>query len=531
MRAQATDSLAAWPTDLVPSRGILVLSGYGLDVRVCRGRLRVADGVGRSRREAIVHRATGRLRRLVVLGHTGCISLEAVRWLADVGAGYIQIDADGRVLAAFGPSGADRPGLRRAQARALDTPIGVDIARRLIAEKIAAQSETLVGCEAADMTDETLDGIRGGAARVHVAAARDDVRFGEATAAAAYWSALALVPIRFARRDEGTVPAHWLTLGARSSPLTGGPRLAVNPANALLNYLYALLEGEATIAARTVGLDSGLGVLHADQMNGDSLSADLMEPVRPHVDRYVLDLLTRRSFAADDFYETRQGVCRVTPPLATELAQTLPDWRVHVGRVAEDVARLLGGDHSDSRQLATPVSERNRSAGRGAKSKHPRRRGPAVATACEWCGSGVRAGRRTCSSGCLAELERANRPEFVRAGVEALTKLRASGWKRQLTPEGRARIGSNPNARGTEAARAWQRENPWPTDMGAFAREILPGLRAATARDLAAATGLSVGYCRTILKGVAVPHPMWWEALRALSARVEIDLAHRPLMR
>ena len=43
MRAQAIDSLAAWPADLIPPRGVLVLSGYGLDIRVWRGRLRVID--------------------------------------------------------------------------------------------------------------------------------------------------------------------------------------------------------------------------------------------------------------------------------------------------------------------------------------------------------------------------------------------------------------------------------------------------------------------------------------------------------
>src|SRR6476469_7557801 len=116
MHRQPIESLAAWPSDLTPPGGVLVLSGYGLDVRVWRGRLRVADGIGHDRREAVVHRATGRLKRLVVLGHTGTVSLEAIRLLADVGAGYVQIDADGRVLAAFGPVGADRPGLRRAQA-------------------------------------------------------------------------------------------------------------------------------------------------------------------------------------------------------------------------------------------------------------------------------------------------------------------------------------------------------------------------------------------------------------------------------
>ena len=294
MRRQAIDSLAAWPADLVPPRGVLVLTGYGLDVRVWRGRLRVADGIGKDRREAIVHRATGKLRRLVVLGHTGTITLEAIRWLADVGAGYLQLDADGRVLAAFGPQGTDRPGLRRAQARALDTPDGNGIVRRILAEKIAGQAETMAAVDrVVPVTDVAVASIRAAADALHVAVGRDELRLAEAQAAAAYWSAWSPVSVTFARRDADRVASHWRTFGSRSSPHTGNPRLAGNPANAILNYLYAILEGEASIAARIVGLDPGIGLLHADQLNRDSLAADLMEPVRPLVDRYVLRLLSR----------------------------------------------------------------------------------------------------------------------------------------------------------------------------------------------------------------------------------------------
>jgi CRISPR associated protein Cas1 len=57
-------------------------------------------------------------------------------------------------------------------------------------------------------------------------------------------------------------------------------RRATNPANAILNYLYAILEAEARIAALRMGLDPGLGFLHADQTARDSLACDLMEPVR-----------------------------------------------------------------------------------------------------------------------------------------------------------------------------------------------------------------------------------------------------------
>ncbi len=227
-------------------------------------------------------------------------------------------------------------------------------------------------------------------------------------------------------------------------------------------------------------------------------------------------MLARRTFAVADFYETRQGVCRVTPVLAHELAETLPDWRAMVGRVAEDVARLLGGDTSDGRALATPLSERHRSSDRKSKSKSiDRDRAPGLSSTCEWCGGGVRGGRRTCSRACLAALETTNGPTFVFAGVEALARLKASGWKPQLSPEGRARIGRS-SGRGVSQARAWQRDHLWPTDLGAFKREIWPGLQTLEPSEVARATGLSAGYCRRIIKGEAVPHPMWWESFGEL---------------
>jgi CRISPR-associated endonuclease Cas1 len=505
MRPQATDSLAAWPADLTPPNGVLVLAGYGLDVRVWRGRLRVADGIGHDRREALVHRATGRLRRLVVLGHTGAITLEAIRWLADIGAGYLQIDTDGRVLAAFGPQGTDRPGLRRAQARALDTPAGSDIARRLIAEKVAAQAEALIAVDrAVSVSDEVLSAMRSAAAQVHLATNRDELRLAEAQAAAAYWSAWAPIPVRFARRDVDRVPAHWRTVGPRTSALTGSPRLAANPANALLNYLYALLEGEATLAARVVGLDPGLGVLHADQLNRDSLAADLMEPVRPLVDRYLLRLLEARTFAAADFYETRQGVCRVTPPLARELAATLPEWRRAAGRVAEDVARLLDAPGPSPRSTPTPISGRNRSAGRR-PSAHaaPAGRPSPVAAACTQCGGPTEAGRRTCSETCRAEAENAA-AELFRAGGPPMTEA------------GRHRLSAK-SAGLIARAREWQRANGM-REPEEFRETVYPLLAGVSMRELVRRTGLSLAYCRQIKRGLVVPHPMWWEQLAGLGA-------------
>jgi CRISPR-associated endonuclease Cas1 len=517
MRTQATDSVLGWPSELRPNRGVLVLSGYGLDVRVSRGRLRIADGIGHDRREGLVHRATGGLRRLVVLGHTGLVTLDAIRWLADVGAGYLQIDADGQVLAAFGPQGSDRPGLRRAQARALDTELGDGIARRLVGEKIAAQAETLVAVDrAAPVADVVIESLRSAATALHVAVGRDEIRVAEARAAASYWSAWSGLSVAFARRDAADVPAHWRTFGARSSPLTGAPRLAANPANALLNYLYALLEGEAAIAARVVGLDAGLGVLHADQPSRDSLAADLMEPVRPLVDRFVLDLLADRYFATADFYETRQGVCRVTPTLATDLAATSPVWARAVGRVAEDVAESLTNVARQS--SPTPITGRRRAASRpgGARQGLPVQPPFGASRGCRSCGSAIRDGRRTCSADCAAVEKAEHSPAFIAAGQRTLAALREVGFQSTIPAEGRRRIGTRASET-LAAARDWQRVHPWPADLKSFEREILPGLAAVPARVLAEATGLSVGYCRRVKAGLASPHPMWWDAMRAMA--------------
>src|SRR5438093_150412 len=104
-------SAHAWPEEFTPPNGVLVASGYGLRISVWRGRLRVDDGIGANRRSILLHRATARLKRLIVIGHTGSISLDALRWLADVKAGFAQIDPDGRVIAVNGPWATDRPAL------------------------------------------------------------------------------------------------------------------------------------------------------------------------------------------------------------------------------------------------------------------------------------------------------------------------------------------------------------------------------------------------------------------------------------
>ncbi len=133
--------------------GVLVLSGYGIKVTVERGHLAIEDGIGPDRRRGRFSRATAGFKRLVILGHSGMVSLDAFRWLNDVGIAFVHIDCDGNLIAAISPYGLDDGRLRRAQAIASDsgneadsgagTGIGFGIARDLIREKLAGQLNVL----------------------------------------------------------------------------------------------------------------------------------------------------------------------------------------------------------------------------------------------------------------------------------------------------------------------------------------------------------------------------------------------------
>jgi len=109
----------------------------------------------------------------------------------------------------------------------------------------------------------------------------------------------------------------------------------------MLNYLYAILESEARLAISELGLDPGIGFLHSDTRTRDSLACDPMEPIRPQVDRFLLDWLRRVPLQREGFFEQRDGNCRLTGDFAVELSETSKIWRQALGPFAEPIAHTL----------------------------------------------------------------------------------------------------------------------------------------------------------------------------------------------
>jgi hypothetical protein len=147
--------------------------------------------------------------------------------------------------------------------------------------------------------------------------------------------------IRWPRKDERKVPEHWKRFGSRISPLTHSPRLAATPGNAILNLLYSICEAEARLSAVGMGLDPGIGLLHVDTPNRDSLACDLQEPIRASVDAFLLNWLQTEPLCKSDFWEDRNGNCRLSRCLAIKLCETAETWRRLVAPVTEYVAQEL----------------------------------------------------------------------------------------------------------------------------------------------------------------------------------------------
>ncbi|MGP0098019.1 MAG: CRISPR-associated endonuclease Cas1 [Terriglobales bacterium] len=488
---------------IVPRHGVVTVFGYGIQVRVDRGHLLLEDGIGPARRYARLPRVRHGLKRLVVIGSDGVVSLAALRWLADQDASFAMLERNGKVLAVTGPVRPSDAKLRRAQAVANSSGVALRIARDLISQKLAAQ-ERVVRHKLLD--SRTADAIARFQADLPNADGMTTIRLIESQAARVYWGVWSTLPINFPKNDLKRVPEHWRSFGTRVSPLTGSPRLAANPPNAILNYLYALLESESRLAAAALGLDPGIGVLHADTPARDSLACDLMEPTRPQVDAYLLDWITRQPLRREWFFEERDGNCRLMGSFAAQLSETARVWRRAAGPFAEWVARAFWATiRKPDAPFATRLTQNNKREAKGAPIQSSLARVPSQENLCAGCGKPIRRSSTHCPD----------------CSLKNSTALLISGARlgRVISHGPQAQARRKETKRLNDLARSqWSPSSlpAWLTQE-AYVEQIQPRLRETSLSQIASAVGVSIPYASDIRKGRRCPHPRHWEALAKLA--------------
>lgn len=487
---------------------IAVVDGYGIRVGVWNGLLEVRDGLGKDRRTRRIAR-TDPVRRVLVLGF-GSISTQAMSWCLERQLPFVITNTSQDEIAMIGaPVLYDHGGLRRVQALAPMTPLGLQITHYLLDRRLLEQAR---------ISGDLLD-------RLDIATAIEDRRAAlstvrnvaeamtiEAQAGDYFWRAWEPLEARFATKDRHRVPEHWPRFGQRRSPLGSKTnRQAVNVPNALLNYGYRLAEIEATIAAFAMGLDPAVGLLHADGPSRSSLALDLLEPVRGLVETVVISLCRNHTWRKVDFHERPNGELRMLPPVSHELAGILmPALRDQLAPVAEHVATTLATLGPTDLRIPTHLSETAR--GRVARTTRVRQ----LERRCRGCGRILTepGSRRVYCAQCLPEAAR---------------RRRKLVYGRQPTQPRQYRKAAYATVRGAKKAAAevarHDQQRAWEDEHAGMARPdpalfapIRASLTTIPIREIMAATGLASSSATMIRSGRLLPHARHWPALAKLAS-------------
>ncbi len=179
--------------------------------------------------------------------------------------------------------------------------------QQIVRAKILAQARTLVARTGADHGLPLL------ARRV----GSGDPRNCEAQAARIYW------PLVFPRKDF-----------RRDADASG--------ANSCLNYGYAVLRALTARAICAAGLHPSFGIHHHNRYHPFCLADDLMEPLRPLVDRTVAALWDARGSEPELDRETKRALLEALLARfdSEEESRTLFDW---LARMAFSLAAVIEG--------------------------------------------------------------------------------------------------------------------------------------------------------------------------------------------
>lgn len=274
----------------------------------------------------------------------------------------------------------------------------------------------------------------------------------------------------------------------------------------MLNFVYALLEAEARLAAVAQGLDPGIGFLHVDTDARDSLACDLMEPSRPQVDEFLLNWIIKQPLRREWFFEQRDGSCRLMAPFAVKLAESSLSWRQSVAPTAEWVSRVLWTTFKNARRWMSAPTHLTQSKRREAKGKpHIHNSAlPRPPNLCRTCGKKVTPGYGRCGSCkvavCTEELVKAAQKGRLLSHSPEATAKRIEGRKRHA-----ANI------------RAWKAsDQPKWLDEETYRREIQPRLASVPVPTIRAALGISKAYATNVRSGMRLPHSRHWLVLANL---------------
>jgi hypothetical protein len=239
----------------------------------------------------------------------------------------------------------------------------------------------------------------------------------------------------------------------------------------------------------------------------DSLACDLMEPIRPQVDAYLLDWLIRGPLKRDWFFEQRDGNCRLMDPFTAKLSESAPIWRSALATFAEGIALAIWSATSKKKRnenLSTPLTQTQKRHATGFSVEVKPISVSNSPNVCRICGMKIEAAHRYCRS-CAPTIRREN-----------VLKAAVLGRAKTHNPVAQAKRAKT-QRRQQAARKAWTPdEKPDWLDATAYKEKIQPRLTTVTVAAIMSSLDVSEPYALRIRSAKCRPHPRHWAPLAKL---------------
>jgi CRISPR-associated protein Cas1 len=285
----------------------LLLSGFGINFNVDKRRLQIkqTDNVIEFYPHHIPYDS------IIIDGHYGSISFEAMRWLSKHDVSLVLLNWNGNLLSVTQPQEMLNADLKIKQyGKYLDPESRLYIADQIVKQKI--KSSIILINELSKFNDIDLTTINKEIQRVDYDNINNLMMY-EGRIASAYWTELSKI-------FNGLAPDfHFET---RKNLSYSWNINASDPVNALLNYGYAILESMVRKDINAIGLDVSIGYLHEIAPSKHPLVYDLQELFRYVVDYSVIELLEMK-LKRSDFITTENYHIRLRPDTAKLLIEKI----------------------------------------------------------------------------------------------------------------------------------------------------------------------------------------------------------------
>lgn len=327
----------------------LVVSGHGIKLNVHCGTLLIKCGFTHYPQQREEYRFFPQDRqlpsRIVILDGDGSITFDALEWLSAQCVPLVQIDWRGEVSYVGGANYAAAPVLVKRQRIMEQNGQGFKIATALILQKIENSYDTIKKLH--DNSAEAQTALKKIQERIAAFKKKPPSNISallsaEGVAAMHYFLYWQTIPLKWKGLGRKPIPPEWLRMGSRRMQGGKSNRSATHPINAILNYVYAVLESQVRAHVLASGYDPTIGFIHLTDNERSALILDLMEPLRPVMDCRVLELITSRTFSREDFILNKDGGCRLHPQFARYIVKLVQDMPEIEKITAANLKKLFG---------------------------------------------------------------------------------------------------------------------------------------------------------------------------------------------